>query len=134
MTYHAKEPKFLWILLFVMTLTYTYALDSAFEYIAYVVLFLFFAAMTTNYKLEILEDSLKYEIRILSMAISKRVVKPNEIEKVHMIHAGSRPIVLVHLKKGMRLKLHRFVPEGFDESLAQFAHKHAILIDRTGNK
>ncbi len=105
-----------------------------FPYLAYVLLFLFFAAMMTNYRFEIMEDALVYEVRILSLVISKRVIKSTEVEKVHSIHVGPRTIVLIHPKKGMRIKLHRFVPAGIDKEVEQFARQHALPIKRTGEK
>lgn len=134
MIYRAKEPKFLWILLFIVTLTYAYALDSVYSFFAYFILFLFFAAMTTSYLFEIEEDSFVYEVRMLGVVISKRKIESNEVEKIHIIHAGPRTIVLINVKKGMRLKLHRFAPSGYEEHVQQFARRHAISVETTGEK
>ncbi|WP_332695696.1 hypothetical protein [Halalkalibacter lacteus] len=134
MTYQAKEPKFLWILLFILTITYAYALESTlWTYIAYGFAFIFFAAITMSYQLEVLEDKLIYDIEIFGFAVRKRTLLANEIEKLTVIHLGQTSILLVYLKKGFRIKLQRFRPEGITNQMIEFAQGNNIEVVRTGD-
>jgi hypothetical protein len=135
MIYKANEPKFLWILLFILTITYAYVLESTLlTYLAYGISFIFFAAMTMSYQLDVREKELYRVITVFGFAVIKRVILANEIEKLDIIQVGERAIVLIHLKKKMRIKLQRYSPDGLTEQLVSFAHNHQIQVNRTGNR
>lgn len=133
-TYYAKEGKLLWLLLFVVTLTYAYAWESHYSYLAYVLLFFFVAAMTTNYRLHLSDDVLRYEIRLLGLTVKQRIIQAGQIEKLHFIHLGERTIVLIYVKKGLRLRLHRFQPSDFSEHLRTFAAEHQLPVEVDGKR
>ncbi|MFC0469588.1 hypothetical protein ACFFHM_03360 [Halalkalibacter kiskunsagensis] len=134
MTYQAKEPKFLWILLFILTITYAYALESTlWTYIAYSFAFIFFAAITMSYQLEIVEDKLIYVIEIFGFAVKKRTILAREIEKLNVIQIGQKSILLVYLKKGFRIKLQRFQPEDVTSKMIDFASGNNIKVVKTGD-
>jgi hypothetical protein len=134
MIYKAKEPKLLWILLFILTITYAYALESTlWTYIAYGFAFIFFAAITMSYQLQIREDKLVYVIEIFGFTLRKRTLLVSDLEKLTVIHLGQRTILLVNLKKGFRIKLQRFRPEGLTDEMIEFAQAHNIKVVKTGN-
>ncbi|KHF41078.1 hypothetical protein [Halalkalibacter okhensis] len=130
MTFQAKEPKFLWILLFILTITYAYALESTiWTNVAYGVSFLFFAALTMSYRLEVLEDRFIHVVQVFGFSIKKRIIHPYEVDKLTIIHLGQKAIILLHLKRGIRLKLQRFSPQGLEEKVLQFAKGHHIKVE-----
>ncbi|WP_332634262.1 hypothetical protein [Halalkalibacter flavus] len=132
MKFVAKEPKFLWILLFILTITYAYALEETlWTNVAYGVSFIFFAALTMSYRLDVLEDKIIHIVHVFGFAIRKRTIEADEVAKLTIIHLGQRTIILLHLKKGLRLKLQRFSPKGLETELLQFAKKHHIKVEHT---
>ncbi|WP_034750999.1 hypothetical protein [Halalkalibacter wakoensis] len=130
MTYKADEPKFLWILLFVLTITYAYALESVvWTYIAYGLSFIFFAALTLRYRLEVKEEQFIHTIQVFGFSLLKRTIHANDIEKITIIYLGKKTIILLHLKKKLRIKLQRFSPEGIDQQMIQFAEANNIEVE-----
>ncbi|NEU30052.1 hypothetical protein GN156_04570 [bacterium LRH843] len=134
MIYYAKEPKFLWILLCIVSFIYAYALESSYSSIFYVLLFFSFTAMALNYRLEIKENTMFYEMRFLRVVLNKRTIHATEIKKIQFVYASTRTIVLIHVKNRMRLKIHRFVPNEYDENIKRFANNHSIPIETLGVK
>ncbi|MFC0559529.1 hypothetical protein [Halalkalibacter alkalisediminis] len=125
--YRANEPKFLWVLLFILTITYAYAFENPIlTYVAYGLSFLFFTAMTLSYQVEVRERDLVRTISVFGFPIKKQIIQADEMEKFEIIEVGDRQIVLLYLKKKMRIKLHRFSPDGLPESLATFATENNI--------
>ena len=133
--YRANEPKFLWILLFVLTITYAYALENqVLTYVAYGLSFLFFAAMTLSYQLEVRDREIVRTILVFGFLVKKRIILADEIEIFEIIELGERSIVLLHLKKGMRMKLHRFSPAGLREAITKFGMKNNIPVIEKGSR
>ncbi|ARK31890.1 hypothetical protein [Halalkalibacter krulwichiae] len=133
MNYKASEPKFLWILLFILTITYAYALEStALTNVAYALAFFFFAGMTLRYELEIREDELFRVVHVIGFTLKKQTIHADEIEKLEVIQVGERSIILLYLKKKMRIKLQRFSPEGLSEHLIEFSRRNNIRVERKG--
>lgn len=128
MTYKATEPKFLWILLFIITLTYAYSLDSIWKYIAYLLSFFFFVAMLMTYEVKVEENQIVYSITIIGMKVMRKRIEPENIEALTMIDVG-RTIMLIELKKGFRIKLQRFSHD-LKKELETFAENHKIHIEK----
>ncbi|WP_227937493.1 hypothetical protein [Alkalihalobacillus deserti] len=132
--YRANEPKFLWILLFILTITYAYAFeDPLLTYTAYGLSFLFFSAVTLSYQLEVRDRELIRTVRVFGFVLKKQIIRADEIAKLEIIEVGVRKIVLLFLKKKMRIKLHRFSPEGLPEELSTFSKENNITIIEKGN-
>lgn len=133
--YRANEPKFLWVLLLILTITYAYAFEDRFlTYGHYELSFLFFAAMTISYQIEIRERELFRTVSVFGFKVRKRTIHVNEIEKMEIVGVGKRKIVLLYLQKRIRIKLHRFSPEGLPEELSIFARDHQISVVEKGSK
>ncbi|MDT8858602.1 hypothetical protein N0O92_00070 [Alkalihalobacillus sp. MEB130] len=129
MIYRAKEPKFLWILLFVLTITYAYALESTtLTYVAYGISFIFFAAMTMSYQVEVLEEKLIHVVQVFGFSLLKRTIPASTIDKVTVIYLRERAIILLTFKRKMRMKLQRFTPEGLESTLIEFANSNNIEV------
>jgi hypothetical protein len=86
-----------------------------------------------SYQLQIREDKLVYVIEIFGFTLRKRTLLVSDLEKLTVIHLGQRTILLVNLKKGFRIKLQRFRPEGLTDEMIEFAQAHNIKVVKTGN-
>ncbi|WP_088103950.1 hypothetical protein [Halalkalibacter urbisdiaboli] len=134
MTYKAQEPKFLWLVLAIITLTYANVLELPWGYVAFLFLAICLVATMIEYHLKIEEDRISFDIRFLRILLKTRVIHADEMKDIHVITLGSKNIVLVNVKKGVRLKLHRFQPKTFANEMTEFAERHNILIHSTAKK
>jgi hypothetical protein len=129
--YKAEESKFLWFLLAIMMMTYAYALESVWMYGAYLLLSVCLVLALVDYRLIIEEGIITFEVRFLGMTLRRRRLQANDIDDMHIIKVAKRVIVLVNVKSGFRLKLHRFRPTTFYEDLQAFAIEHHIKVKVT---
>ncbi|GAE28360.1 hypothetical protein JCM9140_4580 [Halalkalibacter wakoensis JCM 9140] len=98
-------------------------------YIAYGLSFIFFAALTLRYRLEVKEEQFIHTIQVFGFSLLKRTIHANDIEKITIIYLGKKTIILLHLKKKLRIKLQRFSPEGIDQQMIQFAEANNIEVE-----
>ncbi|KMK77685.1 hypothetical protein [Alkalihalobacillus pseudalcaliphilus] len=124
--YTAREPKLLWILLFVITLSYAYLLESSLSYVAYGLLFVFAAAMMIHYELFFSENEIRLEVKILSFKLFEKKATAQEIELIQFVDLIRRHVIFIKKKDGKRIRLHRFVPEHFSGRVRMFAKQHEI--------
>lgn len=131
--YRAYEPKFLWALLFILTITYAYALEATWlTFVAYGLSFVFFAAMTTSYHIEIKENELARAIKFFGFITFNKTIRAEQIEKLEVIEVGEKTIILLYVEKKMRIKLQRYSPKDFPQQLLEFAQTNNINVIREG--
>ncbi|WP_100405285.1 hypothetical protein [Bacillus solitudinis] len=126
MSYRAQEPKFLWLMMAIVALTYGNILESIYMVASYVLVFICVIAMMVVYQLHLEEDTLTFKILIFGKCLHKRMVKARDIEKIHIISIGKKTMALVQMKQGFRLKLHRFKPATYLEEVRRFANRYSI--------
>lgn len=130
--YKAKEPMFLWLLLILLAMVYGSMLDQSYQWFAYGVVIVLLLVMTTSYQFIPEQQQLTYRIVILGKTIVNRVLRAEDIKKIIVIAIGSRTIILIYPKSGMRIKLHRFVPDGLESEVRVFATAHQIPVEEQG--
>ncbi|GAE30333.1 hypothetical protein [Halalkalibacter hemicellulosilyticus] len=124
--YKAKESPFIWIAWIVLALMYGSVLDNGFQYIAYASIILFLAFLTISYEFEVKEGRLLYRTLILRKVIGTREFQVTDIKKISFIKFAKRTLIVIHPKKGLRIKLKRFEPAGLSEEMLEFSNEHDI--------
>lgn len=129
--YKAREPKFLWILLFVMSLFYAIYQENPFTILFIVLAIVFLIIMFSHYTLIIDENTLIFKYHLGGITLIQRKVTADSIIKITFITSSRQTIALVQLQKGFRLKLHRFQPVDFIQDLKEFAEEHEVQTEET---
>ncbi|MFA9456711.1 hypothetical protein ACERJO_08030 [Halalkalibacter sp. AB-rgal2] len=124
--YKAKESPFIWIAWIVLALMYGSVLENGFQYIAYASIILFLAFLTISYEFEVKEDRLLYRTLIIRKVIGTRELQVTDIKKISFIKFAKRTLIVIHPKKGFRIKLKRFEPAGLSEEMLEFSNEHNI--------
>lgn len=130
--YKAKEPMFLWLLLILLAMIYGSILDNLYQWIAYGAVIVFLLVITTSYQFIPGQDQLTYRIVILGKTIVNRVLRAEDINKILVINVGNRTVVMIYPRSGMKIKLHRFVPDGLESEIRVFAAAYQIPIEEQG--
>ncbi|KGA95747.1 hypothetical protein AJ85_20635 [Alkalihalobacillus alcalophilus ATCC 27647 = CGMCC 1.3604] len=132
--YMAREPKFLWILLFIVTLPYANLLESNFRYIAFALLFVYAAAMMIQYELFFEEEEIRMEFKLLKYRLFEKRAHAKEIDLIQFIDLGRRNVIFVKKKDGKQMRLHRFKPENFVGRTRMFAEAHELKKEEISTK
>lgn len=126
MLYKAKEPKFLWILLLLLSLVYAFYQDNTLRALFFILAALFLMMLFSTYTLKIEEESLTLTCYVVGMKLFQRTVKASSIKQILLIKNERQTIGLVQISNSIRLKLHRFKPDAYIEELEQFAERNAL--------
>ncbi|KYG33514.1 hypothetical protein [Alkalihalobacillus trypoxylicola] len=130
--YITREPKFLWILLFIVTLPYAYISESNFRYIAFVLLFVYVFAMMIEYHLVVEERTISVKIKFLRFKLLEKAANVDEIGSIQFVDIGTRHVIFIKKKQGGQIRIHRFKPEHFSGRIRQFAQLHELKIESVG--
>ncbi|MDQ0206572.1 hypothetical protein [Alkalicoccobacillus murimartini] len=129
--YKAKEPKLLWILLFLTTLLYALFLEGQYLVVFVLVSVVLVIIMFSHYTFTIDETTLTMRYHVAGIQIFKRSIQAESIKKILFITSSRQTIALVQLHKGLRLKLHRFQPSDYIQELQEFAEEHDVATEET---
>lgn len=129
--YKAKEPKFLWLLLLLISLAYTFYFDNIYRLVTIALSAVFAVLMFSYYELAIDEKRISFSWYVAGIKVIHREISAASVKKIMFIESSRQTIALVELHKGLRLKLHRFKPVTYIEELRQFAQTHQIDTEET---
>ncbi|WYP25667.1 hypothetical protein NSQ54_15265 [Alkalihalobacillus sp. FSL W8-0930] len=128
MLYKAKEPKFLWIVLLLLSLTYAFYQDTALRIVFLILAVVFVLVLFSSYTLKIEEEWLIFSCYVLGLKLFQRKVQAASIKQILLIKNERQTIVLVQITNSIRLKLHRFKPVTYIEDIQDFAEKNSIPV------
>ncbi|MEK4566072.1 hypothetical protein MKX54_15500 [Alkalihalobacillus sp. FSL R5-0424] len=128
MIYKAKEPKFLWIVLLLLSLTYAFYQDTALQIVFLSLAVVFILVLFSSYTLKIEEEWLIFSCYVLGLKLFQRKVQAASIKQILLIKNERQTIVLVQITSSIRLKLHRFKPVTYIEDIQDFAEKNSIPV------
>ncbi|MEY8751996.1 hypothetical protein ACTHQ4_00940 [Alkalicoccobacillus gibsonii] len=126
MLYKAKEPKFLWIVLLLLSLTYAFYQDTTLRIVFLILAVLFVMVLFSSYTLKIEEEWLIFSCYVLGIKLFQRKVQAESIKQILLIKNERQTIVLVQITNSIRLKLQRFKPVTYIEEIQQFAERNAL--------
>lgn len=126
MLYKAKEPKFLWIVLLLLSLTYAFYQDTTLRIVFLILAVLFVMVLFSSYTLKIEEKWLIFSCYVLGIKLFQRKVQAESIKQILLIKNERQTIVLVQITNSIRLKLQRFKPVTYIEEIQQFAERNAL--------
>jgi predicted membrane protein len=126
MLYKAKEPKFLWIVLLLLSLTYAFYQDTTLRIVFLILAVLFVMVLFSSYTLKIEEEWLIFSCYVLGIKLFQRKVQAESIKQILLIKNERQTIVLVQITNSIRLKLQRFKPITYIEEIQQFAERNAL--------
>ncbi|MEN0644566.1 hypothetical protein MKY91_15545 [Alkalicoccobacillus gibsonii] len=126
MLYKAKEPKFLWIVLLLLSLTYAFYQDTTLRIVFLILAVLIVMVLFSSYTLKIEEEWLIFSCYVLGIKLFQRKVQAESIKQILLIKNERQTIVLVQITNSIRLKLQRFKPITYIEEIQQFAERNAL--------
>jgi hypothetical protein len=102
-----------------------------FYYLIPLALFVFLTIFI-NFKLEITDGFLTFQIRVFTLTIYKKTVSPNQIEKLIFKRVGwGNRGVIVKNQKGFNFRIINFSPINIYHDLIEFANRYDIPIYKT---
>ncbi|MBM0066267.1 hypothetical protein [Alkalicoccobacillus gibsonii] len=126
MLYKAKEPKFLWIVLLLLSLLYAMYQDDRLRILFFILAAVFVLALFISYTLQIEEDWLVLSCYLFGVKLFQRKVHVESIKQILLIQNERQTIVLVQTSNSIRLKLQRFKPVTYINEIQQYAERHAL--------
>lgn len=91
-----------------------------------------FLISSVNFKFQIINDCLWYELLIWKFSLHKKVVTDEKIKKISFKRSGwKRKSAVIHLKKGLNIRLSDFRPNTYCEQLKVFAAVYGIPVTKS---
>ena len=85
-----------------------------------------------HYKFQINEDSVSYQIFLLSIPFYKKEIVPEQITEIKFIRVGwTKKGAIVRIKKGFNIRVILFTPDSVCEGLEHFANENNVSVNKT---